>query len=199
MFEIRRMLASGVLLLGLSFDHLGGAADAARAESQAAPGVWHQHDYVFHFLGVTSTYSCSGLADQLQRLLRQAGARPDARVQPLCSLSPTQPDTLAQAQLRFWSLMPAAEAPVATAARSATVPGIWRHVQWQQARGQGADQANPGCELVQQFSKVVLPFFTTRDPHSQFDCTPRQASSFSISFEVFSAASDDSAAAGREH
>jgi len=175
------------LLLCASANQLCRAADAMQPRSEASPGIWREHEYVFHFLGVTSTYSCDGLGEQLRRLLRETGARADARVTPLCSLGPNKPDRLAQAQLRFWSLVPSKSASPG----SPLVPGVWWHIQWRQTRGQSATAAGPGCELVQEFSNVVLPLFTTRDQHSDFSCTPNQASSFTLSFDVFRPAPND--------
>src|SRR5579863_2263750 len=59
-------------------------AGPARAEPTGSPdgepGVWQEHQVDFPYLGFTSHYSCDGLQDKLQLLLRQLGARSDAKV-----------------------------------------------------------------------------------------------------------------------
>ena len=113
-------------LLAVSIVPAAGAADGA-----GQPGSWQPHKYDFHFMGFTSTYSCDGLADKLQLLLRVVGARPDAKVIPLCARGSGVPDKLAEASLKFSSLQLAdANAPVAAASASDSAPGVWRMSSW---------------------------------------------------------------------
>ena len=85
-------------LLAVSIVPAAGAADGAGAGQS---GSWQPHKYDFHFMGFTSTYSCDGLADKLQLLLRAVGARADAKVIPLCARGSGVPDKLAEASLKF--------------------------------------------------------------------------------------------------
>lgn len=180
-------------LLAVSIVPAAGAADGA-----GQPGSWQPHKYDFHFMGFTSTYSCDGLADKLQLLLRVVGARPDAKVIPLCARGSGVPDKLAEASLKFSSLQLAdANAPVAAASASDSAPGVWRHVELAPRRPFELQAGD--CELVEQFRDTVLPMFVTRNVNNQVTCVPHQesASNFSLSFDVFAPAPQVKAAPAR--
>jgi hypothetical protein len=159
-----------------------GAADAPGGDAQGEPaatqaGSWQAHEYVFHYMGFTAVYSCDGLADKLQLLLRLTGARADAKVMPSCSRGLGVPDKLVQAKLRFSTLQPAGASP--------DVDGVWRHVE---LSAQHPFELQSGdCELIEQFRDTLLPMFVTRNLKHQITCVPHQesGSSFSLSFDVF--------------
>jgi hypothetical protein len=137
-------------------------------------------------MGFTSTYSCDGLADKLQLLLRVVGARPGATVIPLCARGTGLPDKLAQASLKFSTLQLAdANASGAAASASQSTPGVWRHVELAPRRP--FDLQTGDCELVEQFRDTLLPMFVTRNVDNQVTCVPHQesGSNFSLSFDVF--------------
>jgi hypothetical protein len=165
-----------------------GAADGD-GDGTAQSGSWQPHKYDFHFMGFTSTYSCDGLADKLQLLLRVVGARPDAKVMPLCARGTGVPDKLAEASLKFSSLQLAdANAPVAAAGAPDSSPGVWRHVEL--APRHPFELQAGDCELVEQFRDTLLPMFVTRNVNNQVTCVPHQesGSNFSLSFDVFAPA-----------
>ena len=171
-----------------------GAADGASGDAPAAlsapePGSWQPHTYDFHSMGFTSTYSCDGLGDQLKLLLRQAGARADIKVMPLCSRGYGVPDQLAEARVVFSTLQPTGAAgPAANTANAAkNVNGVWRHVELTPLHP--FELHSGDCELVEQFRDTLLPMFTTRNLKQQITCVPHQesGSNFSLSFDVFAA------------
>ena len=158
------------------------AADGADSAAAEQPGSWQPHNYDFHYMGFTSTYSCDGLADKLQLLLRVVGASPDAKVIPLCARSFGRPDKLAEASLRFSTLQLAdANAPGASA-------GVWRHVELTPRHPFNLQTGD--CELVEQFRDTLLPMFVTRNLDTQVTCVPHQesGSNFRLSFDVFAPA-----------
>jgi hypothetical protein len=160
-----------------------GAADDGAAQQ---PGSWQPHSYDFHFMGFTSTYSCDGLADKLQLLLRAVGARPDVKVIPLCARGTGIPDKLVQASVKFSTLQLAdANATGAAASASQGAPGVWRHVELMPRHP--FDLQTGDCELVEQFRDTLLPMFATRNVNNQVTCVPHQdsGSNFSLSFDVF--------------
>jgi hypothetical protein len=162
------------------------AADAADSAGQGQPGSWQPHSYEFHFMGFTSTYSCDGLAEKLQLLLRLVGARPHATVVALCARGNGVPDRLAQASLKFSTLQPAdPNAPGAAASAPESAPGVWRHVELTPRHP--FDLQTGDCELVEQFRDTLLPMFATRNVNNQVTCVPHQdsGSNFSLSFDVF--------------
>jgi hypothetical protein len=162
-----------------------GAADTRYADAQGAaagkqPGSWQAHEYEFHYMGFTSTYSCDGLGDKLQLLLRLTGARADAKVAPSCSRGYGVPDKLVQAKVTFSTLQ--------STDASTDADGIWRHVEL--SAHHPFELESGDCELVEQFRDTLLPMFATRNLKSQITCVPHQATgtNFSLSFDVFAPA-----------
>ena len=176
----------------------GGVPGGIPGASQ--PGRWQEHDYQFNYMGFTATYSCDGLADKLQLLLRLSGARPQAKVIPSCARGYGVPDPLAQAQLKFATLQPApsdtggaggegAGGGVAGGSvDGASVDGVWRHLEL--SPHHPFDLRLGDCELVEQFRDRLLPLFATRNLQNQITCVPHQdsGSNFSLSFDVFAPA-----------
>lgn len=166
------------------------AADAAPA---AEPGVWQKHEYSFEFMGFTSTYSCDGLADQLQRLLLLAGARSDAKAQPgACAAGFGRPDRFARATLVFYTL-----APAAGGASGEAGVGRWRPVAL--AIHSPFELQAGDCELVEQFRDNVLrKMFSIRNVADNTRCIPHQESGslIDLRFESFAPVADASAPVG---
>jgi len=141
-------------------------------------------------MGVTSTYSCDGLGDKLQLLLRLAGARGDMRVAPLCARGFGVPDKLAQAAIGFSSLRPVVDDSSTNAGPVAS--GVWRHIEL--ATGRPRELRDGDCELMEQFRNSALAMSTTRNLQTSGECIPNQASgSFSEQFDVFAQAIEDQA------
>jgi hypothetical protein len=154
----------------------------------AAPdvGVWQKHEYSFRYMGVTSTYSCDGLAGKLKLLLIAAGARHDAKSQAgACASGFGRPDKFASATLTFYTLAPVgADNP----AGAKQVNAVWRPVALS-ARSP-RELALGDCEIVDQFRSSVLPMFTTRNVENHTTCVPHQLSGSNIDlrFESLAAA-----------
>ena len=159
-------------------------ADKPAASTEA--GVWQKHEYSFEFMGFTSTYSCDGLADQLQRLLLLAGARADAKARPGACASPYgRPDRFARATLVFYTLVPSA------AGAKDGEPGVgqWRPVAL--SNRNPVELQSGDCELVEQFRDSVLKkMFTIRNVVDRTTCVPHQESGSDIGlrFETFAQA-----------
>ena len=164
------------------------ALAVADVSDGGSPGAWQAHKYEFQFMGVTSTYSCDGLGDKLQLLLRLAGARGDMRVAPFCARGFGVPDKLAQAAISFSSLQPVADGSSTSA--SPLVSGAWRHIEL--ATGRPRELRDGDCELMEQFRDSVLRMFATRNVQTHGECIPNQASGFfSLQFDVFALAIED--------
>jgi hypothetical protein len=180
---------------------LGGMllAGTALAEPEAAPGVWQDHQIELAYLGFTSHYSCDGLQSKLELLLRQLGARADAKVTASgCDRGFGTPSRFPRATMKFATLQPvdggdgavaaaATAAPTAAAApaTSATpVAGVWRAVQLAPHRPFNLEDGD--CELMEQFRDKVLPLFATRDQQLKLTCVPHQdIGPFSLQMQVF--------------
>ena len=158
-----------------------GSALAEQQPAAAEPGVWQKHEYSFEFMGFTSTYSCDGLADKLQRLLILSGARADAKAEPgACAAPYGRPDRFARAKIIFYTL-----APAGTVGEEPG-QGRWRPVSL--AAHTPIDLQTGDCELVEQFRDEVLKkMFTIRNLVDGTRCIPHQESGSNIDlrFDTF--------------
>jgi hypothetical protein len=148
------------------------------------PGVWQQHQLRFNYLGVTPTYSCEGLKDNLQALLRESGAGPQMSVVPgPCVNGYATPEKLIYANLKFSTLMPAS----GDTGSADVTSGSWHPVT---ISPRNISLQGGNCELVEEFRDKVLPLFATRNVKSNLNCIPFQSTGyqFSLSFEVFAPA-----------
>src|SRR5271154_1448915 len=153
-------------------------------EPATASGVWQKQEYSFLFMGFTTTYSCDGLAHKLKLLLIAAGARADAKALPGgCGLGFGQVDKFARADLTFYTLVPAADAPPPST--PPRVGGVWLPKVLPRRSPRELELGD--CELVEQFKSTVLPKFSTRIVVGQTTCVPNQlsGSSFYLTFESF--------------
>jgi hypothetical protein len=162
--------------------------------------VLRQKDFVY--MGFTSFYSCESLADRLRTLLKLAGARDDLKVRARgCAEGFNRVTRLPGARLEFYTFVPAAQLPPAAPAKveapakqlgrdapklkraedEAVVPGVgaWRTVEID-GRGTRRDIESGDCELVEQFTREILPLFTTRNVVDRTRCTPGQRSIFDV-------------------
>ena len=166
-------------------------AGVAGASESAAPvdGSWTEHSYSFVHLGFTSTYSCDALADKLKLLLRAAGARADLVATPRsCAGGFGRPSKLAGANLKFYTLKPAAMVSLSAtpgAAPPPAVPGVWKPVQF--ADRVPRDLGRGDCELLEEFRDWLLPMFATRAVSDNLRCVPHQISGadLSLGFQSF--------------
>ncbi len=152
----------------------------AAADDASAPGVWQKHEYTLAYDGFTSHYSCDGIADKVKLLLRAAGARDDVTVTGSCSNPIGGPSRIAIARATFYTLA----VPGADAAPE-RVPGAWRAVAFRDGSPDWLEMGD--CELVDQFDRELLPFFTTRNRESRMMCVPNtyQLGAISLRFESF--------------
>jgi hypothetical protein len=183
MKSLRMLVVSGALLLcGAAAWNVAYADDAS---ASGDPGIWQKHVFTFQFMGFTTTYSCDGLADKVKVLLIAAGARADSKSQPgVCSRGWGRPDKFAQANLTFYTLVPAG---ADSSSDGTPVSGTWRPVNFavRSPRQLGVGD----CELVEQFHSRLLPMFATRNVDSHTTCVPHQESGsvINLKFESFAA------------
>jgi hypothetical protein len=156
----------------------------AHAQDQAGDqsGNWQPHKLTFNYVGISPTYSCEGLREDMEFLLRQSGARVDSITAFSCENGGGVPSKLVSARLIFSTLQPAAD----EAAQGQSEQGTWRHIEFSNTRSapqlRGAD-----CELVQEFQTQVLPAFTTRNVQARLPCVPHQTIGYqwALSFDAF--------------
>lgn len=203
---LRTQFIIGFAVVGVSvaLSLAGAPARADAPDAAPQPGVWQPHYYELHYMGFTSTYSCSGLSDTLQQLLKTLGTSPDTKVAPQpCTRGFDRPDPFAAATLRFSTLTPegspGSAEPAAPSGNkreqqdqdkattmSGSAAGVWRHVVLAPRHPYPFGEGD--CELMQQFRDKVLPMFTIRNLQSDIHCVPHQldGSNWSMSFDLFS-------------
>jgi hypothetical protein len=148
-----------------------GAADPVGSPLQA---VWKEQHIEFSYLGRTARYSCQGLRDKMTALLLDLGAR--RYLGPRLSLvfsSPALPDPSAKPLHAGDLLAVDARFEPFTLTSDAF-------------RNYGVGD----CELVQEFTREILPHFSARDVKQDITCVPYQASGsrFLVRGEVLRAA-----------
>jgi len=193
---LRRLCTVAIVLLAsVLLTTLRAPAQAADADASAAadvlPGVWRSHQLEFEYVGFTSTYSCDGLQNKLQVLLRRLGARADAKVSTSgCMRGEGVPSQFVHATLHFATLQPAdaGASPVVASDANAPMAGSWRAVVLAPHQPRELDAGD--CELIEQFRDLILPQFAIRGPHNHIQCVPHQESAggYSLQLDVFTPA-----------
>jgi hypothetical protein len=142
---------------------LGTLPVRAAAVGPTQPSVWERHQASTSYFGITSVYTCSGLEQEVKRLLLYFGARPDLNVTATC---PDQIRLVKTALIHsdFYTLEPAA--PGVTD----TVSGQWVGLQLMPERPVFMGRSE--CELVQQLKELLTKNFALRDLRYQTGCMP---------------------------
>lgn len=151
------------------------AAAAPTAPSEPVAAVWKARQLDFTFAGFTTHYTCSGFENVLGRLLRAAGARPDAKVSASCTAPFGHPERISFAHLSFDVLVPFEHGtPAAADSKAKPVEAQWKTVRWQAHSPLALDLGEGDCELVDEFARRILPLFSVRDVVNNMNCVPHQ-------------------------
>jgi hypothetical protein len=171
---LKFLVQAVVCVLGVS-----AAAWAIAAQQPTVDASWHKQELQFTYTGFTTNYTCDGLQGKLKLLLRLAGARPDADVRVPCTSPAGSPQRSSTVLLTLHTLAPAAAADA-----NAATTGVWKDVAWRAGSPRELDAGD--CELVDEFSRRILPLFTTRNVENRMTCTPGQVnpSGFDLRFSV---------------
>jgi hypothetical protein len=151
---------------------------AGEGAGNPVAAVWKEQRLDFSYMGRTARYSCEGLRDKMRSLLLDLGARRDLKVSLLgCDES---------APLRHGYLGPRlsivfSSLALPDAAAKPLRPGDLSAVQ---ARYESFTLTSDAfrnytvgdCELVEEFTRQILPKFATKDVKQDITCVPYQAS-----------------------
>jgi hypothetical protein len=151
---------------------------AGEGTGNPVAAVWKEQRLDFSYMGRTARYSCEGLRDKMRSLLLDLGARRDLKVSLLgCDES---------APLRHGYLGPRlsivfSSLALPDAAAKPLRPGDLSAVQ---ARYESFTLTSDAfrnytvgdCELVEEFTRQILPKFATKDVKQDITCVPYQAS-----------------------
>ena len=147
---------------------------------------WVEHQVQFHYLGLTTYYTCDSLREKLIDLLRLAGARRDMAVSTGgCSFSNGAVSPMIHVRLHYYS---PTLAGTETSAADLPAPAAVAH--WQSVKladGKPRSIARGDCELIEQFRDHVLKTFEVRNLAGDIVCVPHQLPAFnrmSLSFEA---------------
>ena len=136
------------------------------------PAVWVPRHVHFVYMGFTSHYSCDGLRDKIDHMLRKLGARDlKVREEP-CSGPMGRPSPFPGVRVRMQVLVPAAQA--GKAGQSAPQVQAHWHTVVLAPSNTGFDEGGD-CELIGQFKRRFLPLFATRTIRYHTTCIPHQA------------------------
>lgn len=166
-----------------------GAVSEAGVVPQAVPAVqvqaqWQPHELNFHYFGLTTFYSCTGLEERLEQILRQLGAHPDVRVSATGCLGPSDISRSQIARIRV--RMPAAPAGGTADAFSATRKVVSLKTHDIGNNGAGA------CELLEQVRDQLLPKLNIQLVKDDLQCIPGQPSHIGRSLQVQTLVATDS-------
>ena len=172
-------LVWALAVIGLMFAVPSRPVDAESGTGVPIAAVWKEQHLNFFHMGRTSRYSCEGLRDKVRAMLLDLGARRDIRV--------TAPGCVdAAARTRSDSPGPSLNIVVSTpalpdASAKPLRPGDLAAVD---ARFETftitsdafRNMAVADCELVEEFSRQILPKLVTRNLTQDIACVPFQQS-----------------------
>jgi hypothetical protein len=154
-------------------------ADAQNGAGIPIAAVWKEQHLNFFYMGRTSRYSCEGLRDKVRAMLLDLGARRDIRVTALGCDD-------AAARGRPGSLGPSLNIVVSTPALPDTSakplhPGdlaavYARYEPFTNTSDAFRNMGIADCELVEEFSRQILPKLAARILKQDITCVPLQQS-----------------------
>jgi hypothetical protein len=164
------MRIAGILLgagLGLAMSAWSAAPPVT---GNPLPAVWKEQRIQFYYAGRTSRYSCDGLQEKMRALLLEMGARRDLKI------SASGCERAASLQLVFSSpaLPEASTKPLHRGDLSALDARFEAFTLTNDLAFRNFSIAD--CELVEEFTRQVLPKLETRDIRQDITCVPYQAS-----------------------
>ena len=194
MRPVRLSVAVYLAVALLAATEAASAGPAARPHTAAdtggpMPAVWKEQHVEFSYAGRTSRYSCDGLLEKVRAMLLDLGARRDVKITPL-RCADTEPmhgdDGASRIKIVFSS--PArpdvADKPLHPGDLAATDARFEPFTIMSDAfRNMGIGD----CELVQEFTRQILPRLMVRDVRQDILCVPYKpsVSRFFVRGEVF--------------
>ena len=176
---MRCRMARALICLGFALAAHRLAAQTPGMPAVRAPvaAVWKEQHLHFLYVGRTSRYSCDGLHDKVRAMLLDLGARRDLKVAALgcanfggVSAHPGMPSL--SIVFSALALADPGERPAHgdLAVTDARFEGFT--IASDAFRNMGVGD----CELVEEFSRQILPKFVTRNLKQDITCVPYQLS-----------------------
>jgi len=154
----------------------GAAPTAVTGIPMAA--VWREQHLDFFYMGRTSRYSCDGLRDKVRAMLLDLGARRDVKIAPIgCEDSGRMRVNSPAPSLNITFSAPALPDPSAKPLHEGDLAATdARFESFTIASDAFRNLGFGDCELVQEFSRQILPKLVTRSLKRDITCVPFQPS-----------------------
>jgi hypothetical protein len=165
---------------------------AGEASGTLLPAVWKEQRLDFSYMGRTARYSCEGLRDKMRSLLLDLGARRDLKVSVYaCDESAPLHKGYLGPRLGIVFSSPALPDGAAQPLHAGDLsPVDARYESFTLTSDAFRNFGIGDCELVEEFSRQILPKLATRDVKQDITCVPYQASGsrFFVRGEILRAA-----------
>lgn len=129
--------------------------------------AWQDYDLQFHYAGFTSYYTCTGLEDRLEQILKEMGAARDVRVSASGCFGGNDISNMLSAHIRVRMPAVAADAAPQTFAAANKTVNI-------KSRRMGEIGAGD-CELLEAVRDQLLPKLKLQLVKDGLHCVPGQA------------------------
>jgi hypothetical protein len=161
---------------------------AAFAEDEPVQAIWKRHEIDFFYQSFSTFYTCDGIEDRVEAILRAVGAKDVKAIASGCfgtapSRSPhvrlvakmpieATPEALAELEkdksMRELKARVRGERPEEATAQ---FPAVWKKVDL----SVGKFGIDPGeCELIEELNRKVFPKLGIRTVKDEISCTPHQ-------------------------
>jgi hypothetical protein len=170
-------------------DTQGAASTASASALPATPGtplstgmpvaaVWKEQRIDFFYMGRTALYSCDGLRDKVRAMLLDLGARRDVKITAVgCEDNDRLPANSTEPSLSIIFSAPALPDAVAKPLRTGDLAATdARFEAFTIASDAFRNMGIGDCELVEEFTRQILPKLVTRNLKHDITCVPYQQS-----------------------
>jgi hypothetical protein len=153
--------------------------DAQNGAGIPIAAVWKEQRLNFFYMGRTSRYSCEGLRDKVRAMLLDLGARRDIRVTALgCedAAARGRPGSLGPSLNIVVSTPALADASAKPLHRGDMAAMYARFEPFTITSDAFRNMGIADCELVEEFSRQILPKLAARNLKQDITCVPLQQS-----------------------
>ena len=142
------------------------------------PAVWKEQHLEFSYMGRTARYSCQGLRDKMRSLLLDLGARRDLQVALLgCNESAPLGRGYIGPRLSLVFSSPAMPDAAAKPLHGGDLTAVdARYESFTLTSDAFRNYGVGDCELIQEFTREILPRLSARNVKQDITCIPYQAS-----------------------
>lgn len=172
---------------------LGGARTLAAQDAPIVQAIWKSQEISFYYQSFTVFYSCSGLEDKVERILRALGADATVRVRDtgcpsaiarmprvvvrVSAAVEATPQALAEREQGRSTRELAARVRGESAQQAAAMepfPAQWKAVSLSRGRRGQLDLEPGDCELIDELRRKVLPKLAIRILQDEVQCASHQ-------------------------